>query len=195
MPGPRKKNSSKQTPQRIKCSLCQKLKNSFEVVTPFKRLSGSAQAIAKKIHTAVEDDNLLCNACRIKLTKKCKDSDYTPKKDKKKNREPCCITSCSLSSNHDLLLKSDHDKEHFNSFFDQETNDSNPLCKKHYNDFSNFRSTDSCKSCQCKLLAGEGRGLRKYEIQHQHITVYRESRSENENIDVGDVYVAHVSDR
>ena len=176
---------------KVTCCLCKKEKNSFEVRTSFKSLSGQARTLARAKQNNVNDDDLLCNACRTKYGKKSKDADYTPKKDKKKKRLNCFIPNCQQISVHDSIVKDETEKQLFLSHFNTDSIENVPLCKKHYNDFSNFRNWEKCTVCETKFQYRDGKSIKKYSIQNYHVESSNASLQEEEEIEtvvsVGDV--------
>ena len=108
----------------------------------------------------IQNTHCICNACRLKYSKKVKDSAYTP--EKKKVNVPCaCFLSnfmlCSASGDVSISLNRDD----FNEIFSLECEaipEQIKICRKHRTHISNYQTLRHCTVCNTLIRGGE----RKY---------------------------------
>ncbi|XP_030853471.1 uncharacterized protein LOC100890520 isoform X1 [Strongylocentrotus purpuratus] len=111
----------------------------------------------------IKETDCICNACRLKFSKKIKDSSYTPEKKKIRFTSPCFLSNYLLCSDSGTV-KTSINLHEFNETFSLECN-SIPevisVCRKHRAQVSNHKQNCYCSLCKSFIRGNE----KKYSSQ------------------------------
>ena len=112
--------------------------------------------IIKKYNPNVDPDEAICNACRMKYSRKLKSAVYTPEKNRKKSRPPCYLSKFSMCVS-SSEIESDCNLELFNVTFSLQCA-SIPqtihVCRRHRSEITNAEVSSNaqfCLVCETKI--------------------------------------------
>ena len=139
------------------CNICGEATTNLRFTHLSSMKTETLKATIKSRCPHLKESDCICNACRIKYSKKAKDASYTPEKKKVQSTTVCFLSHYELCTDSGVVQASLNLAE-FNETFCLEC-DSIPetisLCKKHRATLSNYKSMFICAICKSVIRGKE----------------------------------------